>query len=43
MHDVLDSNKDKRVTVQDFENLAVKYLCGGQGQTFQSNNYRFTS
>ena len=35
MHDVMDFNKDKKVTVVDFENLAVKYLCG---QGFSSSN-----
>jgi hypothetical protein len=24
----MDFNKDKKVTLADFENLAVKYLCG---------------
>lgn len=28
MHQVLDANRDKRVTEADFENLAMRYLCG---------------
>lgn len=40
MHEVMDFNKDKKVTIQDFENLAVKYLCG---QGFNLGNFaRFT-
>ena len=27
MQSVLDSNRDKRVTIEDFEQLAMKYLC----------------
>lgn len=27
MQAVLDANRDKRVTIEDFEQLAVKYLC----------------
>jgi hypothetical protein len=27
MHEVLDANRDKRVTEADFENLAMRYLC----------------
>jgi hypothetical protein len=38
MFDVLDENKDKRVTESDFEALAVKYLC--QTPSFSTaNNY----
>jgi len=40
MHEVLDLNKDKKVTVADFENLAIKYLCG-QGLS-SSNFQKFT-
>lgn len=28
MHEVLDANRDRRVTESDFESLAVRYLCG---------------
>lgn len=35
IHQVLDANHDKRVTEQDFENLALRYLCG------QGNSNRF--
>lgn len=35
MYEVLDENRDKKVTESDFENLAVKYLCQG------SNNAAF--
>ena len=35
MHQVLDANHDKRVTEQDFENLALRYLCG------QGNSSRY--
>ena len=28
MHQILDANRDRRVTESDFENLAVRYLCG---------------
>lgn len=28
MHQVLDANHDRVVTETDFENLAVRYLCG---------------
>ncbi len=37
MHEVLDFNKDKKVTVADFENLAIKYLCG---QGFNTSNFQ---
>ena len=35
MHQILDANRDKRVTESDFENLALRYLCG------QSSTNRF--
>ena len=36
MHEILDTNHDQRVTEADFENLALKYLCG---QTNTSHRY----
>ncbi len=42
MHEVMDFNKDKKVTVADFESLAVRYLCGQGG--FSSNSFtKFSS
>ena len=44
MHDVLDLNNDQRVTESDFENLAVKFLCGkGMGNFKSSNSYSQSS
>ena len=36
MHEILDANHDSRVTETDFENLALRYLCG-QG----ANSHRY--
>ena len=41
MYEVLDENRDKKVTESDFENLAVRYLCQGSGNaafSFASSN-----
>lgn len=40
MFNVLDQNRDQKVTEADFESLAVKFLCGqgfGNRSTFMSN------
>ena len=39
MFNVLDHNKDQKVTESDFESLAVKFLCGQDSfsQGFNSN------
>ena len=40
MFEILDENKDKRVTESDFENLAVKYLCqSGPSSGFSNSNF----
>lgn len=37
MHQILDANRDQRVTEADFENLAVRYLCGqGMSSRYES-------
>lgn len=41
MYEVLDENKDKKVTESDFENLAVKYLC--QSNTSNISGYTYNS
>ena len=42
MHQILDSNRDKRVTEQDFENLALRYLCN-QGSSSARYETRTTT
>jgi hypothetical protein len=42
MHQVLDANRDKRVTEQDFENLALRYLCN-QGSSSARYETRTTT